>query len=69
MQRSIDRGMDTGQIKRLWTAHPWDKAPVYHLVRNCDVARLLYGALQPPNRFIDPVFLTLGLNLRLFTTN
>jgi hypothetical protein len=61
--------MDTGQIKRLRSLILWDKAPVYHHVRNCDVARLLYGALQPPNRFIDPVFLTLGLNLRLLTTN
>jgi hypothetical protein len=56
-------------FRHLLTAHPLDKASVYHLVRNCDVAGLLYGALQPPDRFIDPAFLTLGLSLRVFTTN
>jgi hypothetical protein len=46
-----------------------DKASVLHLVRNRDVARSLYGALQPPDRFIDPVFLALGISPRLFTTH
>jgi len=46
-----------------------DKASVFHLVRNCDVTGSLYGALQPPNGFIDPVFLALGLSPRPFTTH
>jgi hypothetical protein len=46
-----------------------DKPSVFHLVRNCGATGSLYRALQPPDRFIDPVFLALGLSPRFFTTH